>query len=272
MHRLSSLLQHMRPAAAAAAAATAELRGGIIGLDTSHSVAFTKALNDGDKRAELHGCRIVAATQRGSADIESSVERIPGYSEEVEAAGVEVVGTIAELISMCDVVFLETNDGRPRLAQALEVIDAGLPMFIDKPVSASLSDTLAIYAAAKAKGVPIFSASSLRWAEGCAAARAGEFGLVLGCDAFSPCALEETQPDLFWYGIHGVEMLFTAMGAGCATVARTSTEETDVCVGAWSDGRVGTFRGMRNVAAYGSAKTALMDHVLYCFPLFWGYF
>ena len=46
-------------------------------------------------------------------------------------------------------------------------------------------------------------------------------------------------------------MLFTAMGPGCATVARTSTEETDVCVGTWSDGRVGTFRGMRNVSAYG---------------------
>ena len=122
-------------------------------------------------------------------------------------------------------------------------------MFIDKPVAASLPDTLAIYAAAKAKGVPIFSASSLRWAGGCVAARAGDFGDVLGCDAFSPCALEETQPDLFWYGIHGVEMLFTTvrshticrclwfvgieserdslwiqMGPGCTAVARTSTQ------------------------------------------------
>lgn len=108
------------------------------------------------------------------------------------------------------------------------------------------------------------------------AARAGDFGPVLGCDAFSPCALEKTQPDLFWYitqvfctrtlahapllkqaptvhryGIHGVEMLFTAMGHGCTTVARTSTKDTDVCVGTWGDGRVGTFRGMRNVSAYG---------------------
>jgi hypothetical protein len=86
---------------------------------------------------------------------------------------------------------------------------------------------------------------------GTPAAAAGEFGPVLGCDAFSPCALEETQPSLFWYGIHGVEMLFTTMGPGCTTVARTSTEQTDVCVGTWSDGRVGTFRGMRNVSAYG---------------------
>jgi predicted dehydrogenase len=176
MHRLNALANQLHTpcetvssaaAAAAAAAAGTELRGGIIGLDTSHSTAFAKALNAADKAAILHGCRIVAATPRGSADIASSVERIPGYTEEVQAVGVKVVDSISELITMCDVVFLETNDGRPRLAQALEVIDAGLPMFIDKPVAASLSDTLAIYAAAKAKGVPIFSASSLRWAEGC---------------------------------------------------------------------------------------------------------
>lgn len=166
MHRISALAKQLQPSASSGGAK--ELRGGIIGLDTSHSTAFCKALNAADKAASLHGCRIVAATQRGSPDIQSSVERIPGYTEEVQKVGVKVVDTIAELITMCDVVFLETNDGRPRLVQALEVIDAGLPMFIDKPVSASLSDTLAIYAAAKAKGVPIFSSSSLRWAEGCA--------------------------------------------------------------------------------------------------------
>ena len=99
MHRLSALATQLRPAGAAG---STELRGGIIGLDTSHSTAFTKALNAADKPSTLHGCRIVAATQRGSADIESSVERIPGYTEEVEAAGVKVVGTVAELISMCD--------------------------------------------------------------------------------------------------------------------------------------------------------------------------
>ena len=127
----------------------------------------------------------------------------------------------------------------------------GICWLQDKPVAASLTDTLAIYAAAKAANVPVFSASSLRWAEGCQAARKGDFGAVLGVDAFSPCALEETQPSLFWYGIHGCEMLFTAMGPGCATVSRTQTEDTDVCVGTWGDGRVGTFRGMRNKAAYG---------------------
>eukprot|EP01043_Picozoa_sp_COSAG02_P006407 COSAG02_NODE_182_length_30594_cov_23.562912_2_plen_142_part_00 len=63
--------------------------------------------------------------------------------------------------------------------------------------------------------------------------------------------IETQKTDVRRYGIHGVEMLFTAMGPGCTTVARTSTKDTDVCVGTWNDGRVGTFRGMRNVSAYG---------------------
>ena len=91
-------------------------------------------MNADEKSPELSGCRVVAATKRGSPDIESSVERIPGYTAEVEALGVKVVDTIAELCEMVDVVFLETNDGRPRLEQALEVIAAGKPMFIVRPL------------------------------------------------------------------------------------------------------------------------------------------
>jgi hypothetical protein len=241
-----------------------ELRAGIIGLDTSHSVAFVKVLNQECPGPEFVGCKVVAATPRGTGattwpvkpTIQSSAERIPGYTKEVQAMGVEIYHTVAEMLEKVDVVFLETNDGWPRLEQALEVLRARKPMFIDKPVAATLSDTMLIYMVAKALHVPIFSASSLRWAEGCQAARQGAFGRVLGCDSYSPANLDPDAvagglPSLFWYGIHGVEMLYTAMGTGCETVSRTSTENTDVCVGQWSDGRLGTFRGMRDKSVYG---------------------
>ncbi len=68
-------------------------------------------------------------------------------------------------------------------------------------------------------------------------------GQVLGCVAYSPCSLDSHHPDLFWYGIHGVEELFTIMGPGCISVSRVHTEDTDVVTGIWRDGRVGTFRG-----------------------------
>lgn len=220
-------------------------RIGIIGLDTSHSIAFTKALNSPEPAPEFQGFKVIAAYPKGSHDIESSVKRIPGYTEEVKKLDVEIVNSIPELLRKVDFVLLETNDGRPHLEQALLVLKAGKPMFIDKPVAGSLSDAVSIYEAAEKYKVPIFSSSSLRYMETVQDVINGKIGTVLGADTYSPATLEKTHPDLFWYGIHGVEMLFALMGTGCKTVTRINTTQTDIVIGEWNDGRIGTFRGTR---------------------------
>lgn len=220
-------------------------RIGIIGLDTSHSIAFAKALNGPNPSAAYKGFTISAAYPQGSADIESSVKRIPGYTEEVKKLGIEISSSIEELLAKSDYILLETNDGRPHLAQALQVIKAGKPLFVDKPVAGSLSDAIAIYEAAKKCKVPIFSSSSLRYMETAQEVANGKIGKVLGADTFSPATLEKTHPDLFWYGIHGVEILYTVMGKGCKELVRIHTPDTDIVVGTWADGRTGTFRGTR---------------------------
>lgn len=232
-------------AASAARADEPKLRCGIIGLDTSHATAFTKLLNAADNPADLAGCRVVAAYPKGSPDIESSVSRVPGYTEEVKKQGVEIVDSIEALLERVDVVLLETNDGRPHLEQVLPVLRAKKRVFIDKPVAGSLADAVAIYELSKKYGTPLFSSSSLRYVSSAQAARRGEQGQVLGALTYSPSPLEATHPDLYWYGIHGVETLFTVMGPGCESIVRTHSEGTDVVTGAWSGGRVGTFRGIR---------------------------
>jgi predicted dehydrogenase len=218
---------------------------GIIGLDTSHSTAFTKALNESAAGNTFGGFRIVAAYPNGSNDIKSSTDRIPGYTEEVKKYGVEIVNSVEELIKAVDFVLLETNDGRLHLEQALPVMKAGKRMFIDKPVAASLADAIAIYNAAEYYKVPVFSSSSLRYITGAKEIVEGSIGKVLGADTYSPCSLEKTHPDLFWYGVHGVETLFTVMGTGCKSVTRISTTDFDQASGTWDDGRIGTFRGIR---------------------------
>jgi len=220
-------------------------RVGIIGLDTSHSVAFTKTLNADNASPEFKGYKIVAAYPPGSLDIDSSVKRIPGYIEEVKKMGVEIVDSIPALLEKVDVVLLETNDGRRHLEQVLPVLKAGKVMFIDKPVSASLVDAIVIYEAAKHYKVPVFSSSSTRFMSSAQEVVKGKIGKVLGADAYSPCSLEKTHPDFFWYGIHGVEILYTVMGTGCKSLTRVHTENTDLATGTWSDGRIGTFRGTR---------------------------
>ncbi|MCF2491709.1 Gfo/Idh/MocA family protein [Dyadobacter chenhuakuii] len=217
-------------------------RVGIIGLDTSHSIAFTKALNAATPDPVYDGYKVTAAYPQGSKDIESSTKRIPGYIEEVKKLGVKITGSIQELLAETDVILLETNDGRLHLEQALEVFKAGKRMFIDKPVAGSLSDTIAIYNAAEKYKIPVFSASSLRYIKGLENIDKAK---VLGADTYSPAVLEKTHPDFFWYGVHGVETLYTVMGTGCKSVTRVGTPNTDIVVGIWSDGRTGTFRGTR---------------------------
>ena len=220
-------------------------RVGIIGLDTSHSTAFTKALNSPEAGTELGGYRVVAAYPPGSADIESSAKRIPGYTEEVKKYGVKIVDSVKKLLPAVDVVLLETNDGRLHLEQVLPVLQAGKRVFIDKPVAASLKDVLTIFEAAARYKVPVFSASSLRYLASAQEVAQGKIGKVLGADTYSLATLEKTHPDLFWYGIHGVETLFTVMGTGCKSVVRHATATTDIVVGTWEDNRIGTFRGTR---------------------------
>ena len=220
-------------------------RIGIIGLDTSHCIHFTEALNDPPDGWDFLGYKVVAAYPYGSREIESSASRIPEYTEEIQKLGVTVVDSIEQLLEAVDVVLLETNDGRLHREQAMLVLKAGKRMFIDKPVAASLSDAIAIYEAADRYGVPIWSSSSLRYMHGMEAILKGDIGNVLGADTYSPAPIEKTHPDLFWYGIHGVEILFTVMGTGCRQVVRVFTEDTDVVVGTWQDDRIGTFRGIR---------------------------
>ncbi len=217
-------------------------RVGIIGLDTSHSIAFVNSLNKDNPSPEFMGYKVTAAYPYGSKEIETSYKRIPDYIEQVKKKGVVIVDSIKELLKQTDVILLETNDGRLHLEQALQVLKAGKRMFIDKPVAASLSDAIAIFDASKKYKLPIFSTSSLRYFK---ATEKLDRSKVLGADTYSPAHLEKTHPDFYWYGIHSVEALYSVMGTGCKSVVRVHTEGTDMIVGTWKDGRVGSVRGTR---------------------------
>lgn len=222
------------------------IKVGMIGLDTSHCIAFTKELNNPNAGPELAGYKVVAAyPTKGSVDIPSSINRLKTFTEQVEQQGVEIVSSIDELLKKVDVVLLETIDGRKHLEQALQVIKARKRMFIDKPIAASLADTLTIFNIAEKYDVPVFSSSSLRYITGTEEIEGRAIGKVLGADTYGPASIEETHPDMFWYGIHGIETLFAVMGTGCKSVVRTHTNDTDFIVGTWYDGRVGTYRGTR---------------------------
>lgn len=236
------------PLSAQAEEAKKPLRAGIIGLTTSHVPAFTNLLNDPNATGDLADVKIVAGFTGGIEDNPSSWDRREKYTEELRGKGVKIYDTIPEMLKNVDAVFLEEVDGRPHLEWARPVIEAGKPLFVDKPLAGSLADCIEIFRLAKEKNVPCFSSSSLRFGSEVLAIRNGtvDIGQVKTCTAWGPMSIEPHHPDLFWYGIHGCEILFTIMGTGCKTVTRESQEKV---VGVWADGRTGIFEARKGYGA-----------------------
>ena len=240
----------------------AVLRIGMIGLDTSHAPAFAKLWNDPNAKGALGEQQIVVAFPGGSADIESSISRVPQYTKDLEALGVQMVDSVEKLVEQVDAVVLTSLDGRRHLEQVLPILVAGKPVYIDKPLAGTLVDAIMIQKIAEITKCRWFSSSSLRFSPSIWKYRSEPAlrNQVRGAIAWSPCSLESTHPDLFWYGVHGVESLYTAMGVGCKSVTRVTSEGTDIAVGLWKDGRIGEFRGLRDGAkdyglvVFGSTK------------------
>ena len=216
----------------------------MVGLDTSHATAFSQLINDPADKNHVPGGRVVAAFRGGSKDIESSWSKVDGYTKELtEKWGVKVYDTIEAVCAEVDAVLIESVDGRPHLEQARRVIAAGKALYIDKPMAGSLKDVLEIFRLAREKKVPVFSSSSLRFAKSTQAVRGGSIGEVSRAETSSPCHVDPTHPELFWYGIHGVESLFTVMGTGCVSVKRGMTADGKIQVsGTWKGGRTGVYR------------------------------
>ncbi len=228
-------------------AGAADLRLGIVGTDTSHAAAFTGLLNDPTAKDHLPGAKVVAAFKGGSPDIPISISRVETNAAGLrDRYGVTLCDTIEELCARVDGVLILSVDGRKHLPQARLVAAAGKPMFIDKPLGGTLGEALEIIRVAQAAGVPFFSSSSLRFAESTQAVRRGRLGRVTRAETTSPANREPTHPDLFWYGVHGCESLFTVMGTGCESVTRRLTADGKIeVVGQWKNGRTGIYREAR---------------------------
>jgi len=232
-----------------------DLRIGIIGTDISHVIHFSRILNNASDPEHVPGARIVAAYKGGSPDIVSSRTRVDKYAQELHQTwGIEIVPDIPTLCSKVDAVVLESGDGRVHLAQVKPVIAARKPVFIDKPLAATLEDAREIARLAKDAGVPWFSSSGLRFGEIATKMKAPD---AIGVQVWGPGPMEEHHYlELAWYAIHPIEILYTLMGPGCEEVSRMAGGDfnsgSDIIAGRWKDGRIGTIRAIRPYADYGA--------------------
>lgn len=238
------------------------LKLGIIGLDTSHVTEFTAILNDPQHPHHIEGGTIqVAYPGVPSSDFELSYGRIQGFTDElVRDYQVRLAHSEEEVAEECDAILLESVDARVHLEQFKRIASFGKPVFVDKPLALSTREATEMFELAAKYQVPLMSCSSLRFGEALSEQLRGmEQGealseqlqgiaqgeAIIGADCYGPMAIEPTQPGLFWYGVHMVEMLYRVLGKGCVSVKTFTNDDFDFVIGTWADGRIGTVRGNR---------------------------
>jgi hypothetical protein len=226
------------------------LRLGLVDFDTSHVVEFTKRLHHvGVKEDQwVDGARVVAGCPGESAMMP---ERIGPYTEQLREFGVKMVDRPEDLLGKVDGVLIESQQGSVHLRRATPFLKAGMPVFIDKPFANSVHDAREIARLAAEHDAPVFSTSSLRFTPNLMELLKEQeaLGAIHGADVWTPAATHPGNPGLFHYGIHGVEPLYTILGAGCQEVWCASESGGEVVMGRWRGGRIGTVRGIRAGAA-----------------------
>jgi len=238
--------------AAAAFFSTATLRAedkpiikvGCVGIDNYMVTEFIQHYHNPKDVDELKGIKVVAAYLGESKDIPDSGQSLEKWGvPAMKAQGVEIVDTIDEVVAKSDAIMLMSMDGRSHLPFFKQIVKSGKPVYIGRPLAASLVDVLTIFDLAKEHKAPIFSCSQHRFSPGFIGMRNHpEVGKVLGCSVWGGAQFVPHHQDLFWNGIHSVETLYTIMGPGCETVTRASTPDADFITGVWADGKIGTTR------------------------------
>ena len=225
---------------------TKPVRIGMIGLDTSHVPNFTALLNDPENEHHVPGGRVVAAYPGGSPDFELSWSRVEGYTNQLrEEYGVEILDSPAAVAEAVDLVFIMSVDGRVHLEQFQETFPLRRPTYIDKPFAVTVHDAEEIFRLAGEAGVPVMSSSAMRFVDILVEAVGESDDSIVGCNVFGPMPEEPTQPGLFWYGVHTVEIILTVMGTGCREVRTVRTDGADLVTLTYDDGRMASLHGLR---------------------------
>lgn len=220
----------------------------VIGLDTSHSVAFTNLIQG--KEAMVDSLRVVSCLRFPSAF--QSEPNQDKRQEALEALGVQVTRSLEEAVRDVEGILLEINDPALHLEYFQKVAHLGLPVFLDKPLADTLANGKAIHQLAREKNVSVWSASSLRFTpEIIACAAAVEQPTF--CNVFGALGKAARGSSVVWYGVHAFEMLAKLMGRGARSVFAREDEGGVVAIIQYGEGRRGVVECNRGGHRYGGA-------------------
>ena len=202
---------------------------GIIGADSTHTENFAGIINRG---LAGRGLRVTKLWGANPAQARAKA---------ADAGVDEVVRAPEEAMQGVDAVFVLNRWGPDHFAPAIQAVERGLPLFVDKPLCDDPQEAVTLVRAAAASGVPLMSASAVRYDSA--------FRRLL---ARLP-GLGRTRSIMFtlpqnWqlYGVHAVDVMHAVFGVGALDVTSIRNESGDVVTIRWPDGRTGIANQVRD--------------------------
>ncbi len=229
-----------------------EIKVAVVGLDTSHSVEFTRRMQAKDCPAseKVSGMRATRCLR-----FETPFQNRDGLDmrqKMMEGWGVEVTENFEESVGDCDAIMIAINDASYHLEYFRKCSGLGKPIFLDKPLADNMANGREIAALVAAKGLKVMSCSSLRFVtalqEACVAVP-----VPTQASTFGPLGKAPAGSSIIWYGVHAFEMLERAMGRGAASMTVLKAGNGVVCVAEYADGRRGVVELAEGNYNYGGA-------------------
>ena len=203
---------------------------GIVGAET-HTGQLCNILNV-ERRIRgvrvTHVCGRTAALGRAAA----RAGRIPHIAKKP-----------ADLIGAVDAAVVDHIHGADHLAAARPLLEAGLPLFIDKPFCCSKSAGKRFLARAAQLGVPVcsFSVMPLQAAFVALKKQVRQLGQIYAVVTSGPCDIRSAHGGIFFYGIHQVEMILRLLGYEVSHVQCSRGKgKNHLATLAYKDGRMAT--------------------------------
>ncbi len=212
---------------------TTVLRLGIVGSDNSHAVHFSQRCNLPDHPQRVEGARVVAICGKD-----------PKRTREVAEQGRidAIVDSPADMIGKIDAGLVVYRHGGLHLENARPLLEAGMPVFVDKPLACSVADAEAILEIAARKNVPVTSFSTVRLAQSTKrfiADTLPKCGRSFSAVFTGPCDPKSEYGGIFFYGIHSVEMMFEFLGYDIADVSARRIGDHTIATVRYADGTIG---------------------------------
>ncbi len=148
----------------------------------------------------------------------------PKHAESIATCSLipNVVERAEDVIGEVDAVIVATDKGHEHVARCRPFVEAGLPVFVDKPLVDNATD-LAVFRGWVAQGRPIMSSSCMRYAKEFAPYRAS-------CHELGDLRFVSITTPLSWerYGIHALEGMYPILGPGFISARNTGTRDHNV--------------------------------------------